>query len=88
MGLFALTDCWWSQVSSDHTWFWDNHCVMPNTSSQVYECGAGPGPFSNESYRIHTHDNHYYFPDQPALPTGALCAFTSNLPLLVIHGSV
>ena len=30
-------------VSSDHTWFWDNHCVMPNTSSSVYHCGAGPG---------------------------------------------
>ena len=51
-------------VSSDHTWFHDNHCVLPADGNSVYECGAGPGPFANASYHIHTHDNHYYFPDQ------------------------
>ena len=58
-------------VSSDHTWFHDNHCVLPAESNSLYECGAGPGPFANASYHIHTWDNHYYFPDQKQVPTDA-----------------
>ena len=62
-----------TNVSSDHmyTWFHDNRCVLPADDNSLYECGAGPGPFANASYHIHTWDNHYYFPDQKQVPTTA-----------------
>ena len=55
-------------VSSAHTHFFNNTCVLPADSNALYECGAGPGPFANRSYRVHTHSNRFFFPDQSELP--------------------
>eukprot|EP00040_Diaphanoeca_grandis_P044659 m.13136 g.13136 ORF g.13136 m.13136 type:complete len:937 (+) comp9607_c0_seq1:64-2874(+) len=60
-------------LSSAHTHFWDNECVLPASSNAVYECGAGPGPFTNKSYHIDTHSNKYYFPEQTTLPAWDDC---------------
>ena len=47
--------------------------MLPAADNTLYECGAGPGPFTNKSFHVDTHSNKYYFPDQPTLPTLGGC---------------
>ena len=48
-------------LSSSHTHFVDNHCVMLPEQSP-YNCGAGPAPFFNKTHHIETRNNTFSYP--------------------------
>lgn len=57
-------------VSSAHSHFFDNHCVLAD-GRVPYHCGAGPAPFFNASYHIDVHSNTFSYPAAAAEPSWA-----------------
>jgi len=54
-------------LSSAHTHFVDNHCVMLPEQSP-YNCGAGPAPFLNRTHHIETRNNTFSYPGAAVEP--------------------
>jgi hypothetical protein len=56
-------------LSSAHSHFFDNHCVMNDTRHPYpYRCGAGPAPFYNKTHHVDVHDNTFSYPGAAAEP--------------------
>ena len=54
-------------LSSSHTHFTDNHCVLLPEQSP-YNCGAGAAPFFNATFRVETRNNTFSYPGAAVPP--------------------